>query len=461
MSVRQIIIIFFSYFAVSFCHFSIAQQANAELILVSPHWDGYKREFERAFSIWYKQNYHQEVKVRWLDLGGASDIAKTLIARNKVNESIPLDIIFGGGTDIYNQLKENGMLSKILINPEILNQIPDDLNGNLLKDPQGYWVTNALTSFGILFNKILLSKIHISVPETYLDLAKTEFQGWIGSSDPRKSGSIRFLYELILQRYGWNDGWKIIYKLSSNVRSFSTASSQTPKDIAQGDIAAGLIVDAYAQDLIRELGDEKVGYVVPKDVASFFGDGIAISSNAPHSLVANRFIEFAIGESGQKLIYLKKGSPEGPVDIDIGRLPVLKNLYSIEDSLKSRLENPFKYRFTFRYDYKEASSRWSITTRLLGIFAVDLHELLFDMRYTRGIDLERLAPPIDINTLKDISLKSNSEQEIILSSSQENFRGKNESFKIFTRSNIAFLAIIFIFILKLIAAIKRRISLNI
>ena len=43
-----------------------------QLVIISPHWEGFRYEFARAFSQWYGK----PVEVDWRDLGGANDDLK-------------------------------------------------------------------------------------------------------------------------------------------------------------------------------------------------------------------------------------------------------------------------------------------------------------------------------------------------------------------------------------------------
>ncbi len=56
---------------------------------------------------------------------------------------------------------------------------------------------------------------------TWEDLASPAGVWLVGSLDPRKSGSVHAVYEIILQAYGWEKGWRTITGLGANVRNFT------------------------------------------------------------------------------------------------------------------------------------------------------------------------------------------------------------------------------------------------
>ena len=361
----------------------VASHAD-ELIIISPHWEGFRHEFEEGFIQWEKIQHSRNVTFRWLDLGGASDISKTLIARKKAGAPLEFDVLFGGGVDTFQELKANQILKRAAIPVSVYKDIPQNLGGNPLWDTDGYWYGVNVTSFGIASNQKLLRQLGKSLPTTYTQLGMPEYRGWIGSADPRKSGSVRFIYELILQKYGWQRGWEIIFDIASNVRSFNNGSNQTPKDLATGEILSGILIDSYGLDAQQKYGADNIRFVVPSDVTSFFADPVAVGSSATHVELAAEFVQYCLSDQAQKRLLLKKGVSEfAPTHFEIGRLPVLPSVYTeVPSALMARPENPFAAsEKTFTYDPKLAQKRWRIVTRLLGLIAVDLKESIEAARY--------------------------------------------------------------------------------
>ncbi|MDA0991144.1 MAG: hypothetical protein O3A51_10385, partial [Verrucomicrobia bacterium] len=81
------------------------------LVLISPHWEGVRSEFEQAFSAWTVARYGHRTDLDWLDLGGTSDAiryVKSEFARSP--DGIGVDLFFGGGVDPFMQLSAAGLL---------------------------------------------------------------------------------------------------------------------------------------------------------------------------------------------------------------------------------------------------------------------------------------------------------------------------------------------------------------
>lgn len=348
-----------------------------ELVVLSPHWEGIRQEIAHGFQLYWKESRGREVTLRWLDVGGASDVVKYVGSEfgNKP-EGIGADIVFGGGTDPFIELSRSDFLSPYHVPDELLRRIPEDLNGVPLYDKKRQWYAAALSTFGILYNKEVIRRADLIHVNEWRDLANPQLKSWIGAADPRKSGSIHLMYEAILQSYGWDEGWRILFGIGFNARNFSNTASQVVKDVASGEVAYGLAIDSYAFETIRRYGDDALGFLVPVNRSPVTGDAIAILRGAPNREVAEGFVSFVLSDTAQKIFYLKKGVPGGPVRFELAKLSVVPALYSTETKSVSRLDNPFSQLSDFRYDATKAARRWTIVNDLIGAWIVDNRDRL-------------------------------------------------------------------------------------
>jgi ABC-type Fe3+ transport system substrate-binding protein len=250
------------------------------------------------------------------------------------------------------------------------------LAGVPLYDPDYTWYGATLAGFGIVYNKIVLNLTKLPVITNWEDLASPQAFGWVGSSDPRKSGSVHMVYEVILQAYGWDKGWRIITGLGANVRNFTNSASQVPKDVAIGEVAYGLAIDFYAWAQVKEAGADKIGFVMPDNLTIITPDGIGILKGAPNPEVAKAFIRFVMSEEGQKLWLLVEKAPDGPQRFQLNRFSVLPSLYALSPQSTAVKINPFSWRSEFVFDPKLSSERWSIVNDLIGALIIDQKHLL-------------------------------------------------------------------------------------
>ncbi|MBM3241536.1 extracellular solute-binding protein [Candidatus Poribacteria bacterium] len=398
-------------------NFSYAQ--NNKLVLISPHQEGIRTEFENAFIEWYQgegpvfvtstgDKYHkadchyleksairmtrkeaiakgytpcsvcQQVKLEWLDVGGGTSTIFRRIQSDfqRSPGGINIDLIFGGGTSIFLPLLEEGLLQPYKLPDEQLAKIPEELLGNRLYDAQYHWYGTAISAFGIMYNEMLRKRLKLPEVRTWTDLLNPKLQNRVGAADPRESGTAHMMYDLILQGHGWEEGFRILFEMAGNVKTFPAAASQIPQDVATGRVIYGFAIDFYAYQQIAAVGADKLGYVLPPDTAVFTPDSIAILKGAPNLKLAQKFVEFVLSQEGQKLWMLKKGEPDGPKQFNLNRGSVLPELYEKLGKRSSVPVNPFQFKSNFKYDFQKGGDLWTILNDLVGALIIDPHKEL-------------------------------------------------------------------------------------
>jgi|GEM_PF-171730 len=389
-------------FSLSYCFLQSAQAEQRELIAASPHWEGIRREFERDFSEYWQAKTGDTVVFRWYDLGGSSDIVRYLKTNfRKSPQGIGIDVMFGGGLDNFLELAHDASLEPLELAPEVIDRLPQSLAGVPLISPHRDWYAAALNTFGILYNKAAIARLALPTPRRWGDLAQPEYFDLVGAGDPRKSGSMHAMYEIILQGAGWEEGWRLIQAIAANVRNFSASGAQVGKDIATGEVIYGFAIDTYASDIIRRVGSERIGFVVPEDFPTFNGDGIAVLKGAPNRDLAQAFVEFVLSERGQTLFYASKGYPGGPLEYDLGKLPLIASLYGSVPTRSVLSKSPFTWEGMLRYDAALAGARWNLFNDIFGVFILDLHERMIQhvtsMRSHSGTHTTPSFPPIPLS----------------------------------------------------------------
>ena len=358
-----------------FLLYSFACSAE-DLVIVSPHWEGIRYEFARAFSADYEHRTGKTVNITWLDVGGTSEIIRYLQSQYQSHpQSAGIDLLFGGGVDPFIALKQASLLAPLNLSASDLTGIASTVAGIPLQDPDGYFMAPTMSAFGIICNRAVLKRLNLPEPRTWEDLAKPEFKSWIGSADPRSSGSMHMAYEIILQAYGWEKGWNIIYHLASNVRAFVANSLQVSKDVANGETACGLAIDTQAASQIQAYGTERISFIIPEGLSVINGDSIALLKGAPHAELARDFVRFLFSEAGQKIWYYKQGALGGPLQYELSRLSVMPKLY--ENTAPTLVTiDPFALHSTLAYDFTLGSKRWSLVSDLLQMFVLERQEAL-------------------------------------------------------------------------------------
>ncbi|UCD44973.1 MAG: extracellular solute-binding protein [Candidatus Bathyarchaeota archaeon] len=354
---------------------TVNAEPDAELVIISPHWEGIQQEFEAAFNTYYQATYGESVDISWLDVGGTSDDLKYIESGFEVTpEGIGIDVFWGGGVDPYIVLADEGYLEAYQVEADVLDKIPATFAGIPMYDSEYRWYGSALSGFGIVYNKALLKLEGLPTPNTWEDLTDPQVKGWVGSADPSHSGSTHMMYEIILQAYGWEDGIKLATMMGANIKTFPQSSSAIPKSVGAGDIAYGLAIDFYAWSEVAKVGAENVGYVMPDGLTVINPDSIAILKGAPNLEVAQRFLTYVLSEEGQTLWMLPEGAEGGPETYMLGRMCVIPELFEELADVTVVPINPFQVTSTLEYDADLGSSRWSLVNDLVGATIIDSHE---------------------------------------------------------------------------------------
>ncbi|MFH0946173.1 MAG: extracellular solute-binding protein [Planctomycetota bacterium] len=345
-----------------------------QLVIASPQWEGIKFEFEEGFRRWLYEKRRLGVEVRWIDVGGGATTLRWIQEQFRQRpDGIDVDLFFGGGTDPYDTLKEAGLLQRYEPDPDILRGVPERVGGFPILDPDRFWFGTALTGFGIMVNSEVIRWVDglkgVEV-KGWDDLADPRLRGWVGAADPRGSSSFHTLYEILLQVRGFEQGLRLIRLMGANVAAYSRFSAEVPKLCAVGQVACSMTIDHYARAQIDQVGPA-IRFVLPEGETLVNADAVAILKGAGNQEAARLFVDFLLSDEAGRLWMLRKGEPGGPVRHPLNRACVRPGLYELVEGRSNVRVNPFRMRFSFRYDYPRAALRWNLLNDLLGALVID------------------------------------------------------------------------------------------
>ena len=148
---------------------------------------------------------------------------------------------------------------------------------------------------------------------------------------------------------GWIEGLRRVQLISANARYFTDSSQKVPIDVADGNCAAGMCIDFYGREQAeaerRRGGSDRLGFVAPSGGTVSSVDPIALLRGAKNRAVALAFIDWVLSLDAQKLWNFKPGTPGGPEQYNLRRMPVRRDFYAQEDWMKFRSDpdvSPFE-----------------------------------------------------------------------------------------------------------------------
>ncbi|MFP4351533.1 MAG: ABC transporter substrate-binding protein [Puniceicoccaceae bacterium] len=223
--------------------------AEDTVVVITPHNEGIRFEFETGFRRWYEERTGRTVDVDWRVVGGTSEIVRFIgseyenafrnywrseLGREWTPEvraaykdhrvesgddpagqarrafldspvSIGIDVFFGGGSYEFIRQAAAGTLVPWKEPRELAERFPDELfprefAGEVFWDREGRWIGAVLSSFGIMYNRDALGRLGIEgAPTRWDDLADPRLIGEVALADPTKSGSMTKAFEMIVQ----------------------------------------------------------------------------------------------------------------------------------------------------------------------------------------------------------------------------------------------------------------------
>lgn len=351
--------------------------AAQRVVIVTPHVDSIRNELGPAFVRWHERRFGELVEVEWRFLGGTSDALKFVQSEfTKKQAGIGIDCFFGGGQEPFLLLADKQLLQRYQPPPEVLEGIPQSINGVEVYDADFKWFGVVLSSFGILQNTRVQRVMGLTLASRWEDLAQPALSGWVGAGDPRNSGTMNVMFEAFLQYYGWQRGWEVLTQIGGNVRKFDRASSTTAKDVTLGETAYAFCIDFYAYSQLAVVGTNQLAFKAPEDFMAMNPDGIAILKGAPNAPTARRFVDFVLSEDAQKLWFLPRTHPDGPKQHTLERLSVRPKFYVRYRDARIIEFSPFELSQRFRYDARLGNDRRGVVAALAGALLVDTHREL-------------------------------------------------------------------------------------
>lgn len=379
------------------------------ITIVTPHNDAIRSAFSIGFSNWHDKKYGNSVYINWVVRGTPECVSYVeSVGQSADRESRrEADVMFGGGINDHQLLAEH-KLSRALKIDDALKDIPATVGGLPTRDPAGNWFATGLSSFGILYNDRASAQRGIAPPQTWEDLADPRFFSWIGVADPDASGSHLQCMVLILQKYGWQDGWSRLIRILANGRALVERSAAALRQTQNGVFLATFAVNFDGIAAQHETRDA-VKYVHPLGATSATPDVVSALQSASDPALAEAFVRYCLTEDAQMLWGLQ---PESDAGDALYHYPILPAVYEKHAARLSVKENPFKADFGLQYDVAKAADESRILAPLVESACRDNHVLLqqawqavIAAKMPPAAVAELTSPPFDEKTAFELGRK--------------------------------------------------------
>lgn len=237
-----------------------------------------------------------------------------------------IDVAWGGGPTLFDQLSDLDYLKPLTSDTmqSTLAEIQDSIGGAPMKrynDAQEpIWVAAAISSFGFTVNHTVLDAYGVDTPQTWDDLVNPEYfkdPPIIGIGNAPDTTSNTRIYEIILQNYGWEEGWIKLTEIAANSAIYY-GSVDVLNAVEIGNVAIATTIDFYGYSSMLDYPETE--YIIPQGQSLLNGDPIAIVSNTEQLDAAEAFVEYVLSPEGQSVW----------LDNNINRMPVREDAFETE-----------------------------------------------------------------------------------------------------------------------------------
>jgi ABC-type Fe3+ transport system substrate-binding protein len=300
---------------------SFAVVSGITLTIITRHDTTIWTLFEPAFLATSYAQDNNVIDVRWM--GPDPGLWTETI------DAADVDVAWGGGPTLFDTLIDNDLLATLEEGSyalQMANEINDTLAGSSMKRFDGQdrilWIAAAISSFGFTINNDFLADAQLPVPNKWEDLANETYGKLLPlpsismGNAPGTTSNTR-IYEIIIQAFGWDEGWRILTRMAGNAGIYG-GSVETQSAVEQGEVGVSMSIDFYGYT--SQIDFPSTQYVLPEGQSIINGDPIALVSKSKHKDAAQDFIGWILSPEGQSIW----------LDERINRMPLRSDAFHTE-----------------------------------------------------------------------------------------------------------------------------------
>lgn len=272
------------------------------------------------------------------------ELVEPLVEQFEKETGINVELRDGESAELATQILTEGDASKadiflsqdagalgLLEKEELLEKLPDELTAKVqdrFKSANDTWVGTSGRARVLVYNPDQVSEL----PETLDDLVSPEYKGRIGYAPT--NASFQSFVTALRVTLGEEAAEQWLVDFAENEPKVYEKNGAIVAAVNDGEIDFGLVNHYYLYELIAEKGAKNV---VAKN--HFFQDdsagslvnaaGLGILKTSEKEEAAQKFVEYLIGEKGQK--YFVEETSEYPVTNEVASLEDLPELSTLGD----------------------------------------------------------------------------------------------------------------------------------
>ncbi|MGF1690306.1 ABC transporter substrate-binding protein [Photobacterium kagoshimensis] len=152
-----------------------------------------------------------------------------------------IDMVITTSTSIFEQLQQNKTLLKL---PNVNKEFANAEAKATLQQFNEHVALLGYSRYGFMWNQRYLEKHNLDRPSSWKSLTHPQYFQHIIMATPSRSISSHYMVESILQHYGWQAGWKILYQVAGNLASVSMFN--VTDQISRGLVGVAPVIDIFA-----------------------------------------------------------------------------------------------------------------------------------------------------------------------------------------------------------------------
>ncbi|MBK1657214.1 ABC transporter substrate-binding protein [Paracraurococcus ruber] len=197
------------------------------------------------------------------------------------------DIWFGGSAETHLTAAEQGLL-QAYASPNMAELQPWAQKVHAMA--KGMCVGVSTGAIGLVFNREVLARRNLPVPQSWADLLKPAYRGEIQLPNPNSSGTAYTIIAGLIQLWDEDRAFAYLRELNRNVNAYTRSGAAPVQAVARGETAIAVSFNMETESLVQQ--GFPVGITYPEEGTSYEVACLSIIRGARNLAQARRFVDW-------------------------------------------------------------------------------------------------------------------------------------------------------------------------